>query len=80
MVVIEPLAHLFPRDLLTHEISVADPQTVVTISPDTQAIDAFGPNLYNRLAWEPAYQAGVRQAAQATERIRPAWHDPGPHS
>ncbi len=40
LVVIEPLAHLFPRDMLAYEISVADPQTVVTISPDTQAIDA----------------------------------------
>ncbi|MET7335794.1 hypothetical protein [Nonomuraea sp. NPDC005650] len=50
------LITLFARDVLTYETSIADPQTVVTISPDTQAIDAFGPNLYDRAAWQPAYQ------------------------
>lgn len=69
LVVIEPLAHLFPREVLAYEISVADPETVVTISPDAQAIDAFGPDLFDRAAWQPAYQAGAQQAAQAAERI-----------
>jgi NTE family protein len=80
LVVVEPLAHLFPRDLLTREISAAAPETVVTISPDPQAIDAFGPSLYDRTAWQPAYRAGARQAAQAAERLRPAWRDSAAYS
>ena len=34
------------------------------------AIGAFGPDITDLTAWAPAYRAGVRQAADAAERIR----------
>lgn len=68
LVVIEPLAHLFPASTAS-----ASAGTVVAIAPDPASLDAFGPDLHDRSAWRPAYQAGVRQAADAAERVRVAW-------
>src|SRR5207302_7563847 len=51
LVVVEPLAHLFPREPLKQEIASADASTVVTINPDPATIDAFGPDLHDREAW-----------------------------
>ncbi|GAA1337929.1 patatin-like phospholipase family protein [Actinocatenispora thailandica] len=73
LVVIDPQAHLFPRELLHQELAAAGAPTVVTIEPDPESIRAFGSNLNDRTAWEPAYQAGLRQAADAAERLRLAW-------
>ncbi|WP_051751282.1 patatin-like phospholipase family protein [Streptosporangium amethystogenes] len=68
LVVVEPLAHLFPA-------SPPPRDTIVTIAPDQAALDVFGPTLHDRTTWEPAYQAGVRQAAEAARRIRAVWRD-----
>ncbi|MCX5213716.1 patatin-like phospholipase family protein [Kitasatospora sp. NBC_00240] len=73
LVVIDPQAHLFPRELLHQELAAAAAHTVVTIEPDPAAIRAFGPNLNDRTAWEPAYRAGLRQAVDAAEQLRLAW-------
>ncbi|MFI5642142.1 patatin-like phospholipase family protein [Streptomyces goshikiensis] len=73
LVVIDPQAHLFPRELLYRELAAAEAHTVVTIEPDPESIRAFGPDLNDRTAWEPAYQAGLRQAADAAEQLRAAW-------
>ncbi|MFD8394958.1 patatin-like phospholipase family protein [Streptomyces sp. NPDC059680] len=73
LVVIDPQAHLFPRELLHQELAVAAAHTVVTIEPDPASIRAFGSDLNDRTAWEPAYQAGLRQAADAAEQLRLAW-------
>lgn len=40
------------------------------ISPDQAAVDDFGPDLSDRKVWQPAYRAGVRQAAATAERLR----------
>ncbi|MFE6049296.1 patatin-like phospholipase family protein [Kitasatospora sp. NPDC056446] len=80
LVVIDPQAHLFPRELLRRELAAAAAHTAVTIEPDPAALRAFGSDLNDRTAWEPAYQAGLRQAADAAQRLRPAWttgSDPG---
>jgi NTE family protein len=45
LVVVEPLAHLFPREPLERELAAAGAGTVVTINPDQAALDAFGPNM-----------------------------------
>ncbi|MFJ3792286.1 patatin-like phospholipase family protein [Kitasatospora sp. NPDC090091] len=74
LVVIDPQAHLFPRELLDRELAVAAAHTVVTIEPDPEAISAFGPDLGDRAAWEPAYRAGLRQAPDAAAQLRPAWN------
>ncbi len=73
LVVIDPQAHLFPRELLHQELALAGAHTVVTIEPDPASIRAFGSDLNDRTAWEPAYQAGLRQAADAEEQLRLAW-------
>jgi NTE family protein len=73
LVVIEPLAHMFPRDALRREIDAVGASAVVTIVPDPAAVAAFGENPFDRAAWEPTYQAGVRQAPEAADRLRGAW-------
>jgi NTE family protein len=73
LVVVDPQAHLFPRELLHQELAVAAAHTVVTIEPDPASIRAFGSDLNDRTAWEPAYQEGLRQAADAAEQLRLAW-------
>jgi len=73
LVVVEPLAHLFPREPLERELAKAGAGTVITINPDQAALDAFGPNMGDWAAWQPARQAGIRQATTTAERIRAAW-------
>jgi NTE family protein len=70
LVVVEPLAHLFPSEAPPPELATA---TVVTISPDPATVAVFGADLYNRTAWLPAFQAGVRQAAERAEQVRAVW-------
>ncbi|WP_369185234.1 patatin-like phospholipase family protein [Streptomyces sp. Y1] len=80
LVVIDPQAHLFPRELLDRELAVAAAHTVLTVEPDPAALRAFGPDLNDRTAWEPSYREGLRQGAEAAERLRPAWTaGAGPH-
>jgi NTE family protein len=74
LVVIEPLAHLFPREALRHELEIAEPETAVAISPDAGSLRAFGQNLYDIESWTPAYHAGAEQAATAADQIRAAWN------
>jgi NTE family protein len=73
LVVVEPLAHLFPREPLERELAATGAGTVVTIHPDHAALDAFGPNMSDWTVRQPAWQAGLRQAATAAERVRAAW-------
>ncbi|MCW2912153.1 MAG: hypothetical protein JWN52_221 [Actinomycetia bacterium] len=73
LVVVEPLAHLFPREPLERELAATGADTVITINPDQAALDAFGPDLGDWAAWQPACQAGIRQAATTAERVRAAW-------
>ncbi|MFD9125342.1 patatin-like phospholipase family protein [Kitasatospora sp. NPDC059571] len=73
LVVIDPQAHLFPDELLHQELAIAAADTVVTVEPDPASLRAFGPDLNDRTAWEPAYRAGLRQAADATEQLRLVW-------
>ncbi|MFJ3204590.1 patatin-like phospholipase family protein [Streptomyces sp. NPDC086989] len=73
LVVIDPQAHLFPRELLHRELAVAAAHTAVTVEPGPASIRALGSDLNDRTAWEPAYQAGLGQAVDAAERLRLAW-------
>ncbi|MFG2819824.1 patatin-like phospholipase family protein [Kitasatospora sp. NPDC048365] len=76
LVVVDPQAHLFPRTLLDRELAVAAAHTAVTVEPDPASLRAFGPDLNDRTAWEPAYHAGLHQAADAAEQLRAAWCEP----
>ncbi|MFC5751657.1 patatin-like phospholipase family protein [Actinomadura rugatobispora] len=68
LVLVEPLAHLFP-------LPSASPvgTAVARIVPDAASVRAFGGDLGDRGAWGPAYLAGARQAPDAAARIRPLW-------
>jgi NTE family protein len=73
LVLVEPLAHLFPREPLERELAATGAGTVITINPDQAALATFGPDLGDWAAWQPARQAGITQAATAAERVRAAW-------
>lgn len=70
LVVVEPLAHLFPGEPRSPD---GAGRSVVTVAPDPDAVRAFGSDPYDRAAWEPAYRAGLGQAAATAERLRPVW-------
>lgn len=72
LVVVDPQAHLFPGDH-HKELMAAGAHTAVTIEPDPASIRAFGSDLNDRTTWEPAYQTGLRQAADAAERLCSMW-------
>ena len=65
VIVAEPMAHVYGTSS-----AAAGAQEIVRLVPDADAIKAFGPGLTDLTAWVPAYQAGVRQAPSAAERIR----------
>jgi NTE family protein len=73
LVLLEPLAHLFPREPLQRELAAAGAGTVIAISPDHAALEAFGADLGDWAAWQPAREAGIRQAAATAERVQAAW-------
>lgn len=65
LIVAEPMAHVYGAS-----DAGTDERAVVRLVPDAEAIEAIGPDVGDRTAWAPAYQAGVRQATDAAERIR----------
>lgn len=65
LIVAEPMAHMSG----TNGVAAGE-RVVVRLVPDVEAIEAFGPDITDRATWTPAYQAGVRQAPDAAERIR----------
>jgi NTE family protein len=65
MVVAEPMAHAYGPSSTS-----ARADEVVRLVPDVDAIEAFGPDITDLTSWVPAYQAGVRQARSAAERVR----------
>ncbi|MET9881875.1 patatin-like phospholipase family protein [Streptomyces sp. NPDC006430] len=73
LVVVEPMAHLFPREPLNQQLAAVEADTVVTISPDPASVRAFGSDLGDLAAWEPAYRAGLRQAGDVDAQLRSTW-------
>ncbi|MFE4457169.1 patatin-like phospholipase family protein [Nocardia tengchongensis] len=72
ILVIEPLAHLFPHAPSDRDLGGA---ATSFIAPDAGAIAAFGPDLFSAAALEPAYEAGVRQGAEAAPGLKDFWPD-----
>ncbi|WP_433566399.1 patatin-like phospholipase family protein [Nocardia sp. CA-151230] len=70
MLIIEPLAHLFPHSPTDRELGGAATAFIV---PDAGAIAAYGPDLFNAAALEPAYEAGLRQGAEAAPGLKDFW-------
>ncbi|MBC3839309.1 patatin-like phospholipase family protein [Streptacidiphilus sp. 4-A2] len=73
LIVIEPMAHLFPREPLAQQLAAIGADTVVTIGPDPASVRALGSDPGDLAAWEPAYQAGLHQADETAGRLRSAW-------
>ncbi|AJT69669.1 hypothetical protein T261_8072 [Streptomyces lydicus] len=73
LVVVEPMSHLFPREPLNQQLAAVGAGTVVTIVPDPASVRAFGSDMGDLAAWEPAYQAGLRQAGDVDAQLRSMW-------
>ncbi|GAA2228787.1 patatin-like phospholipase family protein [Kitasatospora cystarginea] len=73
LVVVEPMAHLFPREPLNQQLAAVGADAVVTIGPDPASVRAFGSDPGDLAAWEPAYRAGLRQAGDVGAQLRSAW-------
>ncbi|WP_030985572.1 patatin-like phospholipase family protein [Streptomyces sp. NRRL S-1813] len=70
LVVVEPMAHLFPREPLNQQLAAVGACAMVTIGPDPASVRAFGSDMGDLAAWEPAYQAGLRQAGDVDAQLR----------
>jgi hypothetical protein len=73
LVVIEPLAHLLPRQAPRQEPEITQAGAVVSVAPDAASVSAFGPDLYDSDFWNPAYEAGLAQAATVADEIGVQW-------
>jgi NTE family protein len=74
LVVIEPLAHLFRGQSPRREPRTGQAGTVVSVGPDAASVRAFGTDLYDSASWNPAYQAGLAQAATVADEIAVQWN------
>ncbi|MBF6225962.1 patatin-like phospholipase family protein [Nocardia abscessus] len=72
VVIVEPLAHIFPRIPSDRELGSA---TEISVVPDEESIAAFGLDLFAPAALAPAHAAGVRQSADAAPRLKDVWPD-----
>lgn len=70
VVILEPLAHLYPRTRADRNLGSA---REVTVAPDDIAVAAFGPDLFGTAALVPSYESGLRQAAAAAVQLREFW-------
>jgi NTE family protein len=68
VIIAEPMAHVFGTDSIAPGAGA-----VIRLVPDSEAIQAFGPDMTSPATWVPAYQAGIRQAPKAA-RLIGAWH------
>ena len=64
VIIAEPMAHVFGTGS-----AAPGAGAVVRLVPDSDAIQAFGPDITSLATWAPAYQAGIRQAPQAARLI-----------
>ncbi|MFI2338302.1 patatin-like phospholipase family protein [Nocardia rhamnosiphila] len=70
IVILEPLAHVYPRTRADRELG---PAREISIRPDDIAVAAFGTDLFADTALYPAYESGVRQAAAAAAELKEFW-------
>ncbi|WP_328388917.1 patatin-like phospholipase family protein [Nocardia sp. NBC_00416] len=70
IVILEPLAHIYPRTRADRALGNAREVSVV---PDDIAIAAFGTDLFADAALGPAYESGLRQAGGAAAELEEFW-------
>ncbi|NNH70560.1 patatin-like phospholipase family protein [Nocardia uniformis] len=80
VLVIEPLAHQWPREPLRAELAGVPADAVVHFGPDAATIDVFNASAANPdvfACWPEAFRAGIRQADALAEQLaRSAWLSP----
>lgn len=70
VVILEPLAHMFPRAPFDRELGGA---TEVSVIPDPETVAIFGLDVFSPASVAPAHEAGLRQAAEAALRLKAVW-------
>ncbi|MGW1739927.1 patatin-like phospholipase family protein [Nocardia sp. NPDC001965] len=70
IVILEPLAHVYPRTRADRQLGGA---REISICPDDTAAAAFGADLFADSALGPAFESGVRQAATAAAELKQFW-------
>ncbi|AYF74438.1 patatin-like phospholipase family protein [Nocardia yunnanensis] len=70
MLIIEPLAHLFPHSPTDRDLGGAATRFIV---PDAASIEIFGLDLFNAIALVPAHEAGLRQGTEAAASLKDFW-------
>ncbi|WP_329092530.1 MULTISPECIES: patatin-like phospholipase family protein [unclassified Streptosporangium] len=75
VVLLEPLAHVSPRDRLEAELAELGDATIAHVVPDEASIAVFGANVLDPALWRPAFQAGLAQAPAVAESVARAWKD-----
>ncbi|MET8797820.1 patatin-like phospholipase family protein [Nocardia sp. NPDC004568] len=70
IVILEPLAHVYPRTRADRELG---PAREISVRPDELAAAAFGADLFADTALVPAYESGIRQAAAAAAELKEVW-------
>ncbi|WP_158675686.1 patatin-like phospholipase family protein [Nocardia stercoris] len=68
LVLIEPMAHLFPTP------APEGPATVLRIGPDTASRTAIGPDLNDMARWPATFAAGLDQAESEASALRAVWN------
>ncbi|MGW4246429.1 patatin-like phospholipase family protein [Nocardia sp. NPDC004722] len=70
ILVVEPLAHLFPHSPSDRELGGAATRFLI---PDAAAIEIFGLDMFNMAALAPAHDAGLRQGREAAPSLKDFW-------
>lgn len=73
VVVLEPMAHLAPRDRAEAELKEIGTDNIASVVPDQAAVDAFGLNVLDDALWGPAFEAGLAQASSAAGQVAAVW-------
>lgn len=75
VLILEPLAHMYPRTRADRELRAG---REISVGPDEIAVAAFGTDLFGSAALTPAYESGVRQAGELAPELRAVWPVAGP--
>jgi NTE family protein len=73
VVVLDPLAHVFPREPLAAELESLGEVESTVIVPDEAAVSVFGVNVLDPALWKSAFEAGRAQAPAEAPTAGSAW-------
>ncbi|MEU4316217.1 patatin-like phospholipase family protein [Nocardia sp. NPDC024068] len=70
VLILEPLAHLYPRTRADRELKAG---REISVGPDDTAVAAFGTDLFSTASLAPAYESGLRQAGELAPELKALW-------